>query len=50
METIKSIIATLNRVEVHGKQNLDMLLGCIMALERLMQSGGEEEDDGRQEN
>ena len=31
--TLDQIIATLNNVEVKGKDNLDRLLGCIMALE-----------------
>lgn len=31
---IERIISTLNNIEVHGKNNLDMLLGCIMALEQ----------------
>lgn len=35
MDTIKAIISTLNNIEVHGKNNLDMLLGCIMALEQI---------------
>ena len=35
MNTIKAIISTLNNIEVHGKNNLDMLLGCIMALEQM---------------
>ena len=32
MEQLKKVIATLCNIEVHGKDNLDMLLGCIMAL------------------
>lgn len=32
---IERIISTLNNIEVHGKNNLDMLLGCIMALEKI---------------
>ena len=32
---IGRIISTLNNIEVHGKNNLDMLLGCIMALEQI---------------
>lgn len=35
METLKKVIATLGNIEVHGKNNLDMLLGCIMALEQI---------------
>lgn len=51
MDTIKMIISTLNKIEVHGKDNLDMLLGCIMLLERMStqsqeQSAEEESADG----
>lgn len=35
MEQLKKVIATLCNIEVHGKNNLDMLLGCIMALEQI---------------
>ena len=35
MEILNKVIATLNNVEVHGKNNLDMLLGSIIALEVL---------------
>lgn len=35
METLKKVVATLGSIEVHGKNNLDMLLGCIMALEQI---------------
>lgn len=35
MEQLKKVIATLGNIEVHGKNNLDMLLGCIMALEQI---------------
>jgi hypothetical protein len=37
METLKKVITTLGNIEVHGKGNLDMLLGCIMALEQIEQ-------------
>lgn len=33
-DIIKAVIQTLNQIEVKGKHNLDMLLGCINALER----------------
>ena len=33
MFTIDDVISTLNDIEVHGKKNLDKLLGAIMALE-----------------
>lgn len=44
-ETIEQLIATLNLIEVHGKENLDMLLGCILTLEQMKKDG---EVDGRQ--
>lgn len=34
---IRCVIATLNDIEVKGKDNLDKLLGSIMALESLVQ-------------
>lgn len=30
-----NLIYSLNQVEVHGKKNLDILLGCIQTLEQL---------------
>lgn len=44
-ETIEQLIATLNLIEVHGKENLDMLLGCILTLEQMKKDG---EVDGGQ--
>ena len=35
MKQLKKVISTLCNIEVHGKNNLDMLLGCIMALEQI---------------
>jgi hypothetical protein len=34
---IRCVIATLNDIEVKGKENLDKLLGSIMALEGMAQ-------------
>lgn len=34
---IRCVIATLNDIEVKGKDNLDKLLGSIMALEGIVQ-------------
>lgn len=34
-EIFDRLIFTLGRIEVRGKDNLDMLLGCINALEKL---------------
>lgn len=46
---LDALIQTLNRIEVHGKDNLDMLLGCIQALETI-NNNLKGEDDGRQIN
>ena len=37
---IEAVIFTLENIEVHGKENLSGLLGCINALESVL---GEEE-------
>lgn len=37
MFTIQDIINTLNQVEVKGKNNMDLLLGAIMALEAMLE-------------
>lgn len=31
----EKIIATLNSIDVRGQDNMDKLLGCILALERM---------------
>ena len=36
-DRIAAVIVTLGKVEVHGKDNLSRLLGCIQELEKLMQ-------------
>ena len=37
-DLLRSVISTLNCIEVKGKDNLDHLLGCIQALESLVHS------------
>lgn len=34
-EILDNLIFSLNQVEVHGKKNLDIMLGCIQTLEKL---------------
>lgn len=34
-EILNMLIRSLNLVEVHGKNNLDIILGCIQTLEKL---------------
>ena len=41
---IAAIIHTLNSIEVHGKQNLDMLLGTIMSLEQIQKELSKKEE------
>lgn len=38
---LQALIQTLNLIEVHGKDNLDMLLGCILTLESLAKGESE---------
>ena len=35
-DRIDAVIVTLGKVEVHGKDNLSRLLGCIQELEKMM--------------
>lgn len=45
--TIQSVRLALERIEVHGGGNLDLLLGCIQALDRLLATAeAEEVSDG----
>ena len=32
---VQSLISSLNSIEVKGKENMDILLGCILTLEKL---------------
>ena len=36
-DRIAAVIVTLGKIEVHGKDNLSRLLGCIQELEKMMQ-------------
>ena len=48
-QLISYVIKTLGDIEVKGKDNISKLLGCIMALEGLLQPSetSEEVEDGR---
>lgn len=43
-QTIRSVILTLDNIEVHGKKNLDRLLGSIQTLEQLLDELGRDND------
>lgn len=51
LELIQHVIVTLENVEVRGKDNMSRLLGCISALEQVVQKEtaltAKEEDNGR---
>lgn len=32
-EFLKTLLKSLNQIEVKGKENIDILLGCMMAVE-----------------
>lgn len=45
--TILAVRLALDRIEVHGSGNLDLLLGCIQVLDGLLATAETEEtDDG----
>lgn len=33
---LQHVLQTLDLIEIHGKENMDMLLGCILTLEKLV--------------
>lgn len=43
MDIIKAVILTLESIEIHGSENMSKLLGCINALNQLI---NESEKDG----
>lgn len=44
MDIIRSIINTLNQIEVKGKDNLDKLLGVILTLEMMIPESEESKE------
>ena len=40
---LQKILAALNELTVKGRENVDVLLGCMICIEQII---GEEEDDG----
>lgn len=43
--TIQSVRLALERIEVHGSGNLDLLLGCIQVLDCLLNVAETEDED-----
>ena len=40
--TIEKVIRTLDQITVNGRNNMDMLLGCILTLEKLVKDAATE--------
>lgn len=49
MFQLTDVINTLNQIEVRGRENLDKLLGCILALEQFVQAQQSAEAEGQTE-
>ena len=49
-EFLKTLISTLNGIEVKGKDNMDSLLGCILAAEHELSKIEAEESTGEETN
>lgn len=45
-EFLRTLLATLNDIEVKGKQNMNLLLGAIMATEQELATLSVEESEG----
>ena len=43
IDSLESLLAKLDEVEVKGRQNVDTLLGCMLAIEAII---GKDEDNG----
>ena len=46
MDVIRYVINTLNTVKVSGKDDLQKMLGCILALESLIKEETKEKENG----
>lgn len=40
-QILAAVLNTLDKIEVRGEDNLDMMLGCIRALKSIKTEGGE---------
>ena len=50
LEKIISTINTLNAIEVHGKQNLNYMLGSIQTLEGILKDINQENQNKKEED
>lgn len=47
---LRSLLTTLNNIEVKGKNNMDCLLGAIMAVETMISQLNEPTEEAEEEN
>lgn len=45
MDIIQYVLTTLGMIKVSGKDDLQRLLGCMLALESLIKENGKEEEN-----
>ena len=48
-ETLRAVVRSLNLIEVHGKNNLDYMLGCIQAVNSVIENMIRQESDSKKE-
>ncbi len=44
IKTLSSVVYTLGDIDVHGRENLDKMLGCIMTLEDMIKEARNADD------
>lgn len=45
-EKLDLVLRTLDKISVTGRNNIDMMLGCMMILEQIIKEEQEAENDG----
>lgn len=50
LSLLRQAVSTLNSVEVHGKDNMSKLLGCIYALEEIIQNSEQPTEEAGEPN
>lgn len=49
IDFLKTLLRSLGSIEVKGRENMDLLLGCIIAVERMIAKIEAEETTGSEE-
>ena len=45
-EFLRSLLRSLDQLEVRGRENLDIVLGCMMAIEQVLTQIQKNEEEG----